>query len=339
MAVDRPEVAQAQLLEQARAEQEILGLDLPLAPEAVEVVAPGQPREELLRLVVQLVVGRAGAEAVEIAGDGPDVLGDRPFVVVEDDDQPLRAGDDVVEGLEGDAAGEGGVAADRDHVLGGAAQVARRRHPQGGAQGGAGMAGAEGVIGALGPVEEAAGPVRLAQLAEEFAAAAGEELVGIALVGHVEDQLVGRAVEDPVQRDAQLDHPQVGADMAAVGGRDLDDLIPQLLGELGQGGGGEGLDVGRSADAVEQVGRSWIHARSGVSLEVERGESGAFLLFLEEFNLEFGFFKSGLTEFEQLGAFLEFCKEVGERDFARFHRLDDGLQLLQGGLEGHLFFF
>jgi hypothetical protein len=44
VAVDGADVAQAELLEQARIDEEILGLALPLHPELVHLVAVGQAR-------------------------------------------------------------------------------------------------------------------------------------------------------------------------------------------------------------------------------------------------------------------------------------------------------
>jgi hypothetical protein len=181
---------------------------------------------------MQLVVGRVGAEPVEVAGDRADVFRDGPLVVVEDDDEALGRGDDVVEGLERHAAGEGRVAANRDDVLRRAAEIAGRGHAEGGGEGGAGVAGAEGVVLALAPVEETAGAAGLAELAEELAAAAGEELVHVALVGDVEDELIVGRREDAMQRESELDHAEIGADVAAVLCRDGNELVADFLGEL-----------------------------------------------------------------------------------------------------------
>ena len=211
-----PEIAQAEFLEQRRLDEEVLRLAFPLRVNAVHLHAGREALEERLHVVVQLVVGRARADPVQVARDRADVFRDRPLVVVEDDDQPLRRADDVVERLERDAAGERRVAADRDDVLARAAQIARGRHAERGGKRGAGVAGAEGIVRALAAIEEAARAAGLAQLPEKFAAAAGEQLVHVALMGDVEDKLVLGRVEDAVQRDRQLDHAEIRADVPAV---------------------------------------------------------------------------------------------------------------------------
>ena len=115
------------------------------------------------------------------------------------------------------------------------------------------MAGAEGVVRAFAAVEKTGGAAGLAELAEKLAAAAGEEFVHVALVGDVEDKLVGRRIEDAVQRDRELDDAEIGADVAAVAGRDGDEFLADFLGELRQLVGAEGFDVGGAADAGEET--------------------------------------------------------------------------------------
>lgn len=179
----------------------------------MHVVAAGQTGEEFLQVVMHLVVGRIGAEAVEVFGDCADIAGDGPLVVVEDDDEPLGRADDVVQRFQRDAAGEGRVAANRDHVFIRAAQITRRGHAEGGGEGGAGVAGAERVVFTLTAIKKAACAASLAKLAEEIAVASGQQLVDVALVGDVEHELIGRRVEHPVQGNREFDHAKVGTDM------------------------------------------------------------------------------------------------------------------------------
>ena len=77
-----------------------------------------------------------------------------------------------------------------------------------------GMAGAEIVIVAFGPPGETGKPAFLAQRANALAPA-GQDLVGIALVAHVEHQTVLRRVEHPVDGHRQLHHAQIGCQMPA----------------------------------------------------------------------------------------------------------------------------
>jgi len=225
-------------------------------PEAVHVRAAWQAEEELFDVVVKLVVSAIGGEPVQGFGDGADVLGNRPLVVVQDDDETLGGGDDVVECFEGDAAGESGVTAEGDHVFIGSFQVAGGGHAEGGGEGGASVAGTEGVVGAFIAGEEAGGTAGLADFAEELALAAGEELMDVALVGDVEDELVPWGGEDAVERDGELDDAEIRADVAAVFRGDVDEFLADFLRELGELLNAEAFDVVGRANLVEQTERS-----------------------------------------------------------------------------------
>ena len=74
----------------------------------------------------------------------------------------------------------------------------------------------------------------------------------VGLVADVPDQLVGRGIEDVVQRDRQLDDAEARAEMAAGLGDGIDRLDPQLVGELLELLGRQVLEVTRQMDAVEQ---------------------------------------------------------------------------------------
>src|SRR5712691_4623114 len=82
------------------------------------------------------------------------------------------------------------------------------RHAERGAHRGTRMGGAERVVLALAAAREAGNPSAHAYAAHRFAAA-GENLVRIGLVSHVPDDAVVRRVEYVVQRDGQLDRPQI----------------------------------------------------------------------------------------------------------------------------------
>ncbi len=74
----------------------------------------------------------------------------------------------------------------------------------------------------------------------------------VALVAGVPDDPVVRGVEGAVQGDGQLDHAEVGAEMAAGPGDGVDQELPDLAGQPGQLGGREGSQVRRGCDAGEQ---------------------------------------------------------------------------------------
>jgi hypothetical protein len=92
---------------------------------------------------------------------------------------------------------------------------------------------AERVVLALLAGGEARKPAALAQSADAVAAA-GEDLVRIALMADVPDQPVARRIEDIVKGDRQLDHPQAGTEMAAGHGDRVDQILAQLVGDLRQ---------------------------------------------------------------------------------------------------------
>src|SRR5439155_25323571 len=94
-----------------------------------------------------------------------------------------------------------------------------------------GMAGVEDVVLRLLALAKAGDAAVLADGRELFAAD-GDELVRIALVAGVEDDLVARRVEDPVQGQRQLDDAEVAAEVAADLRDDVDDALADLLGEL-----------------------------------------------------------------------------------------------------------
>ena len=93
------------------------------------------------------------------------------------------------------------------------------------------MPGAVAIVFAFGAQGESVEAVRLADGVEPVLAA-GEQLVDVALVAHVPDKLVLRRAEDLVQRDGELDHAQVGAEVAAGFGQGVDQFLANLFGQL-----------------------------------------------------------------------------------------------------------
>ena len=112
-------------------------------------------------------------------------------------------------------AGQRAVADDRDHVAVLAAQRVGLGQPVGVGERGGGVGVLDDVVLGLGLAGVAGQPALGAQRVEAVGAA-GEHLVDVGLVAGVEDDPVGGRVEDPVQRDGQLDHAEVGAQVAAA---------------------------------------------------------------------------------------------------------------------------
>src|ERR1700758_5111380 len=85
---------------------------------------------ELSRFVVQMTVRVAGLNPVKIAGDGADILRDRPFVVVQDNNEAFGMVGNVIECFITNAASKGSTASSPHDILFAAAPVASDRHTQ-----------------------------------------------------------------------------------------------------------------------------------------------------------------------------------------------------------------
>ena len=131
----------------------------------------------------------------------------------------------------------------------------------------------ERVIGRLGPFGEAGQPALGAQCADAVAPP-GQDLVGIALVADVPDQLVARRVEHGMQGDGQFHHPQPRAQMPAGHADGADGLGPHLVGQLAQFTVGQAADIGGQGHTVQERG---LRSVGQGTLRVWRDESCAVL--------------------------------------------------------------
>src|SRR6185312_810273 len=93
------------------------------------------------------------------------------------------------------------------------------------------MCGAETVVFALGALGEPGEATTGAQ-GPNSVTASGQDFVRIGLMADVPDELVGRRVEDVVQRDGQLDDAETRTKVSAGGGDHVDGLGAQLIGNL-----------------------------------------------------------------------------------------------------------
>ena len=75
----------------------------------------------------------------------------------------------------------------------------------------------------------------------------------VGLVADVPQDLVARGVQQRVQRDGQLAGAEVGAEVAADLADRVDDVLAHLLGDLGELVVGQGVEVLRAVDAVEDA--------------------------------------------------------------------------------------
>ena len=213
MAVDRPDIEEAELLEQSAA-----------GPEAAAEFF-GAPRllEEEFRQALGELLGRLADRAIGLARHQPRQIGrhragrrrDRHVVVVENDDQARMQRAGVVHRLIGHARRHRAVADHRDDMIVALRKIARHRHAEPGRNRGRGMRRAERIIFALRPLGEAGKAARLAQSADAVAPA-GQDFMRIGLVPDVPDDAVARRVENIMERQRQLDDAEPGPEMAPV---------------------------------------------------------------------------------------------------------------------------
>ena len=87
------------------------------------------------------------------------------------------------------------------------------------------MPGPEGVVGAFFPVWKTAQATFLPDAVKGFPPS-GQDFMPVGLVAHIPDQAVIRGVEDIVQGDGELHHPQGGAQVPFLDGDHIDDKLP-----------------------------------------------------------------------------------------------------------------
>ena len=110
-------------------------------------------------------------------------------------------------------------------------QVACSSHAESRGKSGAGVARAKRIVFALATVKETARAAGLAEFAEGFSIAPGEEFVDVTLVGDVEYELVLWRVENTMKSDGELNDSEIGADMTSRSRGHRDDLIAYFLRE------------------------------------------------------------------------------------------------------------
>ncbi len=251
VAVDRPDVIEAQFLEERAAGGHAPGVLLGLAGHVLQRAR--QMAGHLLAELSHALIGPPGHQAREIGAHAADRRGDRHVVVVEDHDQPAGRLGGVVHRLIGHAGAHRAVADHGDDAVVVAAHVARDAEAEGRRYRGGGVGRAERVVRTFRPLGEARQTAALAKGANPVAAA-GQDLVGIGLMSDVPDQDIARRVEHVMQCDGEFDHAEPGAEVTAGLGDRVDGFGPQLVGQLAKVGKPEGARIRRSVDGVQQGG-------------------------------------------------------------------------------------
>ena len=254
MAVDGAEVLQAEVLEEHLRLQHVLEALLD-AVQRVEQRRADQRRvrQRGLDVVEHLLVSLRDADRGEVVGDPADRRLVGAAVVVDDDDQPPVLGrGDVVQRLPGHAAGQRAVADDGDYrAVRLAAYLVGLGQPIGVGQAGGGVRVLDHVVLGLGPARVAGDTAAMRELGEA-GLAAGQQLVHVRLVAGIEQDPVDRRVEDPVQRDGQLNDAQVRPEVTAVDRYRLDQKIADLCRKLRQFVRAQFLEVPRTGDGLQQ---------------------------------------------------------------------------------------
>ncbi len=258
VAVDRPEIAEVEALEEVRVVQKPLLQTVPRL--LAEVQHAGRMVERTPQRLLEAVVVFRGRQLQQAALQRPRRLVDRHVVVVEDHQQVGAArGSGVVEPLEGEASRHRTVADDGHHLaplapqLGGLRHAERRRDRD------------QGVVGAFGHARKAADAAQPA-LAAERLAAPRDDLVGVGLVADVPyDAVVGRVV-DVVQRCGQLHGSEARGQMARVDRAFVDDVAAQFVAVTAQLLRPELFELLRRIDPFEQSVIFRRHSRAKIRI-------------------------------------------------------------------------
>ena len=267
VAVDGPEVLQAQVLEHHLRLEDVL--DALLDPvQGLEQRRAEQRRvgQRGLDVVEHLLVALRHPDRGQVVGQPADGGLVGAAVVVDHDDDPALLGPgDVVQRLPGHAAGQRAVADDRDHAaVGLAADLVGLGQAVGVGQAGRGVRVLDHVVLGLGPARVPGDAAPLAQRVEPVVAA-GQQLVHVGLVAGVEDDPVGRGVEGAVQGHRELDDPEIRAQVPAGPGDGLDQHVADFRRQLGQLLRPESLEVPRIPDLLQQRHLALLFVGSGAA--------------------------------------------------------------------------
>ena len=226
VAVNWAEVSKAEFLKQHPRHDKLLDALFNSIHGVEHALAHRHAPQDPHGIVARPLGGRvqAGTQLRQIRGHRPDIAADTHLVIIEHYQQiPLLLAR-LVKRLQGQSAGQRPVTDDCHYLLIPAAQVARGGKAQGCRNRGAAVTGPERVVRALLPAGEARKTRVLAQTRELFLTAR-EQLVSVALVPHVPDDLVGGRVERAVQRNSEFHRPQVGRQVPTGARRRLNDAL------------------------------------------------------------------------------------------------------------------
>jgi len=90
----------------------------------------GHAPEPAFKIPLEAIITRVSDQFVQITGNRAHVLGDAPFVVIQNADEPVGRVRNVVERLEGNSVGQGGIAKNRHDIFVAPSLIARGGHAQ-----------------------------------------------------------------------------------------------------------------------------------------------------------------------------------------------------------------
>ena len=195
------------------------------------IVHPGEMAHHAVIILFEPVISGPDADMGKMAGDAAHIPPDGHAVVVEDDDQRFAGGAGVVQALIGQAAGQGAVADDGQHLVILLFQRARPGHAQGDGNGIGCVARDECIVDAFVGLRKAGKAAEGPQGGKQRGAPR-QGLVYITLVPHVENQPVHGCVEHAVDGHGQLHRAEVRREMAAGFGYGIHQKSPQLRAKL-----------------------------------------------------------------------------------------------------------
>src|SRR5262249_50806254 len=202
MSIDWPVITQAELLENdTRDEQSFYAL-----LNFMRKLRNGFARnglDETPGLLMKMSERGAGDDSVQVICDRADVFRDRPFIVVEHNDEAFCVRFDVIKRFITDTARKSSVAWADDDVLVTAPQVTPDGHAECRGKRGSCVAGAIAIMFALGAQKKTIEPAELTHGTKSIEPA-GKHFVDIALVANVHDETVTRGVEHTMQCNGQF---------------------------------------------------------------------------------------------------------------------------------------
>ena len=268
--VDRPDVVEAEFLEQRAGQHHALHV---LFPALRELLHRRHLRQHFLAAPPHRVVEARSEELGEVAVQRAHRLRDRHLVVVEDDEEIGARDAGVVQRLERHAGAHRAVADHGDHAARVAVALRRDRHAERRRDRRRRMRGAERVVFAFRTARKARRPARHPQPAH-VRAAAGQDLVRVGLVTHVPHDAIARRVEHVVERDGELDGAEIRRQVTAGLRHRGQDERPQFAGKLWQRFGGQTAQRRRGVDGVEERDTSIVPQHDPVG-ELRQPASGA----------------------------------------------------------------